>query len=127
MSEAIIVALIGGGAGILTALATIGLKVYEVVKANKEKSLEDRIKPVIEKAIAPTNKRIDNMQVDVTRMRLLNLIRDEPTDADNILLVGKLYFGGMHGNTEASKQFAKWLKKENIKKPTWFNDKGFYG
>ena len=124
MSEAIIVALIGGGAGFVTALFTVGLKIYEIRKANKEKSFEERIKPVIDEAIAPTNKRIDNMQVDVTRMRLLNLIRDEPTDAENILLVGKLYFDGMRGNTEASKQFDKWLKKENIKKPEWFKYKG---
>lgn len=124
MSEAIIVAIIGGGAGFVTALFTVGLKIYEIRKANKEKSFEERIKPVIDEAIAPTNKRIDNMQVDVTRMRLLNLIRDEPTDAENILLVGKLYFDGMRGNTEASKQFDKWLKKENIKKPEWFKYKG---
>lgn len=123
MSEAIIVAIIGGGAGFITALFTIGLKIYEIRKANKEKTLEERIKPVIVDAIRPTNDKLDAMQVDVTRIRLLDLIRHEPTDAENILKVAKIYFGGMHGNTEASKQFDRWLKEQHIKKPEWFNYK----
>ena len=122
MSEAIIVAIIGGGAGLVTALFTVGLKIYEIHKANKEKTLEERIKPVIEDAIAPTNQRLDLMQVDVTRMRFLNLIRDDPTDAENILVLGKRYFENMHGNSEASKQFARWLNEQHIKKPEWFKE-----
>ena len=123
MSDAIIVALIGGGAGIITALFTIGLKIYEIRKANKEKTLEERIKPVITEAIKPTNDRLDYMQRDVTRMRLLSLMKDEPTDAENILMVGKLYFSGMSGNSEASKRFDNWLKEQHIKKPEWFKYK----
>ena len=123
MSEAIIVALIGGGAGFVTALFTVGLKVYEIRKANKEKTLEERIKPVIVDAIRPTNDKLDAVQIDVTRMRLLDLIRYEPEDAENILDIGEKYFRGMHGNSEASKQFNRWLKEHNIKKPAWFNYK----
>ena len=127
MSEAIIVAIIGGGAGFITALSTIALKLYDIHKANKEKSLEERIKPVIVEAIKPTNDKLDAMQTDVTRIRLLDLMRYEPTDAENILAVGKIYFKNMKGNSEASKQFARWLKEQHIKTPEWFNDKGLYG
>lgn len=124
MSETIIVALIGGGAaGFATTLFTIGLKIYEIHKANKEKTLEERIKPVIVDAIRPTNDKLDAMQIDVTRIRLLDLMRYEPEDAENILDIGEKYFSGMHGNSEASKQFARWLKERNIKKPAWFNYK----
>lgn len=124
MSEAIIVAIIGGGAGFLTALSTIALKLYDIHKANKEKSLEERIKPVIVEAIKPTNDKLDAMQVDVTRIRLLDLMRYEPTDAESILEVGKIYFKKMKGNSEASKQFARWLKEQHIKTPEWFKVKG---
>lgn len=123
MSEAIIVAIIGGGAGFITALFTIGLRIYEIHNANKEKTLEERIKPVIVDAIRPTNDKLDAMQIDVTRIRLLDLIRHEPTDAENILSVAKIYFSNMNGNSEASKQFDRWLELENIKKPEWFKYK----
>lgn len=120
MSDAVVIALIGGAAGIVTAVTTGVIKIYELVKSSKSKSLEERIKPVIEEAIAPTNQRLDLMQVDVTRMRFLNLMRDDPTDAENILILGKRYFENMHGNSEASKQFARWLKEQHIKTPEWF-------
>lgn len=121
MSETIILAIIGGAAGIISAVGTLCFKIYEIISARKEKSMEDRIRPVIEDVIKPTNDRLDYMQKDVTRMRLLDLIRYEPDDAENILMVGKLYFENMHGNTEASKQFSRWLKEQHIKKPIWFN------
>lgn len=123
MSETVIIAIIGGAAGIISAIGTLGFKIYETILTRKEKTLEERLQPVIEKALEPTNQKIDYMQRDVTRMRLLDLIRYEPTDAENILEIGKLYFEGMHGNTEASKQFARWLKEQHIKTPEWFTFK----
>ena len=123
MSDAMWVAIIGGGAGIITALSTVGFKIYEYYRQRKEKTLEERIRPVIDEAIKPTNDRLDYMQRDVTRMRLLSLMKDEPTDAENILMVGKLYFSGMSGNSEASKRFDNWLEEQHIKKPEWFRYK----
>lgn len=123
MSEAVIIAIIGGAAGITTALTTGAIKVYELFKARKEKTLEDRVRPIIVEALEPTNRRLDAMQLDVTRMRLMSLIRNEPSDAENILIIAKIYFESMAGNSEASKQFARWLKQENIKKPEWFNER----
>lgn len=123
MSDAVIVAIIGGAAGITTALTTGAIKVYELIKASKEKSLEDRVKPIIVEALEPTNRRLDAVQLDVTRMRLMSLIRNEPSDAENILIIAKIYFVDMGGNSEASKLFARWLKQENIKKPAWFKER----
>ena len=120
MSETIIIAIIGGAAGIISAIGTLGFKIYETVMARKEKTLEERLQPVVEKALEPTNEKIDYMQRDVTRMRLLDLIRYEPSDAENILAIAKIYFKGMHGNSEASIQFNRWLNEQNIKKPEWF-------
>lgn len=127
MSDAVIIAIIGGAAGIITALFTGAIKIYELIKASKEHSLEDRVKPIIVEALEPTNRRLDAMQLDVTRMRLMSLIRNEPSDAENILIIAKTYFENMGGNSEASKQFARWLKQENIKKPEWFNERSKNG
>jgi hypothetical protein len=120
MSEGVIVAWIGGAAGIIAAVTTLIAKVYEIWKDHKGETLEQQISPIVEKALAPVNAKLDYMQTDVTRMRLLTLIRHEPKDAENILNVGKIYFSQMRGNSEASKQFARWLEKENIKTPEWF-------
>lgn len=120
MSENVIIAWIGGAAGIIAALTTLLTKLYDIWKERRGETLEAQIKPVVEKALVPINTKLDYMQTDVTRMRLLSLIRHEPKDAENILIVGKIYFSQMHGNSEASKQFARWLKQENIKTPEWF-------
>lgn len=124
MSEAVTIALIGGGAGIITALTVFISKVYDIYREHRGETMEKRVaetvKPIIDDAIRPVLEAQEYMQRDVTRMRLLDLIRHEPDDAENILMVGKIYFDGFHGNSEASKQFDKWLKQEKIKKPSWF-------
>ena len=120
MSEAEILALTGGIAGVIAAITTLLTKVYEIWKEHKGDNIESKITPVVEKALAPINAKLDYMQIDVTRMRLLTLIRHEPKDAENILAVARIYFRQMKGNSEASKQFNRWLKQENIKKPEWF-------
>lgn len=128
MSEAVTIALIGGGAGIITALVTGGIKIYELIQARKGETFETKVQnavaPIIGEAVKPIEDRLDYMQQDVTRMRLLSLVQYEPEDAENILKVGKIYFSGMHGNSEASKRFARWLKEQNIKAPDWFTKKG---
>ena len=123
MSEGVIIAWIGGAAGIIAAVTTLISKVYEIWKDHKGETLEQQISPIVEKALVPVNAKLDYMQTDVTRMRLLTLIRHEPKDAENILIVGKIYFSQMHGNSEASKRFARWLKEQNIKAPDWFIEK----
>lgn len=123
MSDEVIVAWIGGAAGIIAAVTAMVAKIYEIWKERRGETLEAKITPVVEKALVPVNAKLDYMQVDVTRMRLLSLIRHEPKDAENILLIAHTYFDQMKGNTEASKVFDRWLEQENIKKPDWFNPK----
>lgn len=128
MSNEIIVAIIGGAAGIIGALSVLVDKIYNIVKERRGNTLEKRVatvvEPIISDAVKPIITKQDMIQRDVTRMRLLDLIRHEPHDAENILMVGKIYFGDFKGNSEASKQFARWLKNENIKRPEWFTWQG---
>lgn len=121
MSDAVIIAIIGGTAGIITAVGTIFFKWYDIVQKKKEAGFADEVRKVVKEEVKIVDDKLDGLQRDVTRMRLLDIIRNEPSDADNCLKVAKLYFDGYHGNSEASKQFAKWLKQEKIKKPEWFN------
>ena len=124
MSDAVIIALVGGICGIVTTLITGIPKLYDMWKSHKGDTVEARIEKAMQKAMKKcskmTNEKLDNIQRDVTRMRLMSLIQYEPLDAENILKVGKIYFDGMKGNSEASKRFNKWLKEQNIKKPSWF-------
>lgn len=126
----IIVALIGAAAGIISAVTTAVVKIVEWRKAKNGLTLRQRILPIVQEALRPTNAMIDSMQIDITRMRLLSLIRNEPTDAENILKVANVYFSNLHGNSEASKLFTVWLKEQNIKCPDWFtyynNNKEYY-
>lgn len=124
MSDVVIVAVVGGVCGIITTLITGIPKLYEMWKNHKGDTIEARIEKAMQEAMKKcskmTNEKLDNIQRDVTRMRLMSLIQYEPLDAENILKVGKIYFDDMKGNSEASKRFSKWLKEQNIKKPSWF-------
>lgn len=124
MSDEIVVAIIGGAAGIVGAFSVLIDKIYNIIKERRGNTLEKRVgtvvQPIISEAVKPIITKQDMLQRDVTRIRLLDLIRHEPHDAENILIVGKIYFGDFKGNSEASKQFARWLKTENIKRPEWF-------
>ena len=124
MSDAVIIALIGGTAGIITAVGTVLFKVYDIVQKRKQTSFSEEVREVVREEVVPLEERLDDIKRDVTRMRLLDIIRNEPSDAENALAIGKLYFDGYHGNSEASKQFARWLKQEKIKKPEWFKPEG---
>lgn len=124
MSDVVLVAVVGGVCGIITTLITGIPKLYEMWRSYKGDTVEARIKQAMEttlrKCSVMTNEKLDNIQRDVTRIRLMSLIHYEPQDAENILIIAKIYFDGLHGNTEASKVFARWLKEQNIKKPEWF-------
>lgn len=124
MSDAVIIAVIGGVSGIVTTLITGIPKLYEMWKNHKGDTVEARIetamKDAMQKCSSQTNEKLDSIQRDVTRIRLMYLMHHEPQDAENIIVIAKLYFDGFHGNSEASKTFARWLKEQNIKKPSWF-------
>ena len=125
MTESVLIAIIGGAAGIIGALTVLIGKVYEIYKDHKGDTVEKRIGQVVQKIVDdkvdPIIARQKDVQCDVARMRLLDLIRYEPEDAENIIKVGERYFCEFHGNSEASKQFSRWYKAQYIKKPDWFH------
>lgn len=133
MSDAVVIAIIGGGCGIATTLITGIPKLYELWKEHKGDTLESRIERAMNEAMKQcsnaTNKKIDalrgdigSIQKDVTRLRLIYLIHNEPTDAENILSIGRLYFGDLRGNSEAKNIFERWLLEQGIKRPLWLKE-----
>ena len=75
MSDAVIIALVGGICGIVTTLITGIPKLYEMWKSHKGDTVEARIekamKEAMKKCSAITNEKLDGLQRDVTRMRLM--------------------------------------------------------
>ena len=44
-----------------------------------------------------------------------------PNDHHEIMTLAQRYFGELKGDWFYSSLFAKWLKQNDIEKPTWFN------
>lgn len=135
MSDAVVIAIVGGGCGIITTLITGIPKLYELWREHRGDTIESRVGEIMSEAMEQcsntTNEKIDalrgdvcNLQKDVTRLRLIYLIHNEPTDAENILSIGKLYFGDLHGNSEAKNIFERWLVEQDIKQPLWLKEDG---
>lgn len=115
MSEAtvtIIVALIGSGliTGIISLISQLIDRKSK--KGDKTKELETKL--------ATVEKKTEENKLDLTRLQLLVLMSDYPDDKQEILRVAELYFKDMGGNFYMDSIFCKWMKKNNINKPSWF-------
>jgi hypothetical protein len=55
-----------------------------------------------------------DMNVRLTRMELMGLIRNNPENTDAILQVAEYYFIQLHGNAYAHAMFEKWAKEHNV-------------
>ena len=56
----------------------------------------------------------DEMNIRVTRMELLGLIRDDPNNVDAILQVAEYYFIELDGNAYAHAIFEKWAEAHGV-------------
>lgn len=55
-----------------------------------------------------------DMNVRLTRMELMGLIRNNPENTDAILQVAEYYFVQLDGNAYAHAMFEKWAKEQNV-------------
>ena len=58
---------------------------------------------------------------DALRTQLLLMMSDYPHEHQEILLLAERYFNGVHGNWYCSTLFRKYLEKENIPLPHWYD------
>lgn len=56
----------------------------------------------------------DGINMRVTRMELMNLMRDDPDNIDSVLQVAEYYFIELDGNAYAHAMFEKWAKEHGV-------------
>lgn len=122
-TTAIIVALIGGGAGIVTAIKGV----FEYIDKRKgntiEVQIQNAIKPLIEKIdrIEQHNTNQDEelrqIRLDTTRTQLYFKMEHDTHNYDIILKIAHRYFVVLHGDWVATVDFLAWAEKEKIKIP----------
>ena len=68
-------------------------------------------------------KDLDSIRRDGVRTQLLLLMADYPSNQEEILRLGELYFNQLNGNFYMASLFARWLKDNEIEIPGWFKGK----
>lgn len=70
---------------------------------------------------------LNRQEKDVLRTQLLLLILLRPEEQQEILTIAEHYFSpppkGLDGDWYMTSMFNKWLEKEKIAKPEWFDNK----
>lgn len=122
-TTAIIVALVGGLAGIITAIKGI----FEYIDKRKGNTIEAQvqkaIQPLIEKidALEEHNRRQDEqliqIHLDTTRTQLYFKMEHDTHNHDTIFKIANRYFVELHGDWVATVDFLNWAKKEKIEIP----------
>ena len=103
MTEAIVLAVIGSGA-----LSTIISAIITAI-GNRKSKLK-----AIEAKLTKTEK-------DAVRTQLLLLLSDYPAEHKEILEVAQYYFGVLHSDWYMTSLFNKWIQKQGIAEPEWFD------
>lgn len=70
-------------------------------------------------------KKLDRLEKDSCRTQLLVLMSDYPDEKAEIMKLGEHYFGTLHANWYMSSMFKRWLDRNGIALPEWFNEEGF--
>lgn len=123
-----IVATFGGLSGMVTAVSAVCFKIAENRRVRRgeswEAKLDAKLQPLIEEhhamhqENAELHAELREIRLDTTRIQLLNLMHDEPTNHDTILIVAHRYFVELKGDWVASVEFQAWADKEKINIPT---------
>lgn len=107
---AVLIALISSNA-----LATVILAIITAISNRKGrlKKVEDELEEI--------NQKLVKSEKDTLRTQLLLLISDYPDEKAEIMTLAQHYFRDLHGNWYLTSLFNKWLEKNELAKPEWFN------
>lgn len=61
------------------------------------------------------------LERDACRTQMLVMMAHHETDTAEILKLAQHYFGDLNGNWYMTSMFNRWLEKNGIGKPEWFN------
>lgn len=127
METAIIIAIIGGLGGFITASTTAVFKILEWKKTQRgetwEAKLDEKLAPMLNehKFLREQNVELRDalreIRLDTTRIQLLDIMHDEPKNHDTILTIAHRYFVELQGDWVASVEFQSWADREKIKIP----------
>lgn len=96
--------------GIFSVINTILSR--RAAKSDKQKEIEAKL--------IALEKSTQENKMDTTRLQMLVLMSDYPEDKQEILKVSERYFKDMGGNFYMDSIFSKWMKKNDIARPSWF-------
>ena len=101
---------------VLASQALFGFVQFLISRKDKKTSTVQEIK-----------KQLESQERDILRTQLLLLILMRPEEKQEILTISERYFSpppkGLDGDWYMTSIFYKWLEKEKIAKPEWFDNK----
>lgn len=64
--------------------------------------------------------KVQKIEKDSVRTQLLLMMSDYPDEKQEILTIAEYYFKTLKANWYMTTVFSKWLKKEGLERPDWF-------
>ena len=117
MLETIITAIVG--TGLLTTVINLIINAISQRKS-RLKEVENQLTEIKNDLDEIKEKQLIS-EKDALRTQLLVMISDYPDETMDILKLAEYYFKNLKGNWTATMLFNRWLEKEKIAKPSWFN------
>lgn len=130
MSEAVVLALITAlSSGSVVAFIQFLITRKDQEKEKQKSSNDDLMKKLeeiqsdVSKIKADTvelKKETKRLEKDGLRTQMLEMINDYPDNESEILTLAEHYFKDLNGNWYATNIFTKWMERNYIAKPAWF-------
>ena len=107
---------------IILAVLSSGLVQFFVTRKDNQKkeNIDEKLEPIGQKLDKLLNEQKKN-EKDNLRTQLLVMMTVMPHDHHEIMTLAERYFGQLKGDWFYSSLFNKWLKENEIEKPTWFD------
>lgn len=105
---------------ILVAALSGGLFTFIIFFVQRKDNKNDQLDK-LEKAIAEIQEKLIIAEKDRIRTQMLIMMNHYPDDRIEIMKLAEHYFAVLHGDWYMTSIFNKWLEKNSIGKPEWFN------
>lgn len=106
---------------LVVAVAGSGLVQFLITRSDKKHDQLAEIKTALSDL---SNTVADNhlqSQRENKRLELMSLMQNPDADDGEIMKVAQYYFEELDGDWYMSSLFSKWLKRNNVTLPSWFN------
>lgn len=116
METAIIIAIIGGAGGFISAITTALFKLLEWRRARRGEGLQAQLQPLVDR-LDRQQQELHEIRLDTLRTQLYIKMEHEPHNHDTILMIAHKYFVDYRGDWVATTDFQAWADRENLKIP----------